>query len=129
MRCLSCQNFQIVLFVKEFTEQQLCALFITFNGELNSPIFENIKIPKPPNKPRKRAERVLAIAYSQPRAEAVINNAGGSIKGDDNQNAITAERGTPNANMLAINGMTSQEQKGASPPTKVAKKIMLISLP
>ena len=59
----------------------------------------------------------------------MINNAGGSINGDDNQKAITAESGTPKASILAINGITSQEQKGASPPTRVAIKIVLISWP
>jgi len=31
--------------------------------------------------------------------------------------------------MLAIKGITSQEQNGARPPTKAAKKITLTSLP
>ena len=59
----------------------------------------------------------------------MINRAGGSIKGEDNQKAITADNGTPKANILAINGITSHEQKGARPPTNVSIKIVLTSFP
>ena len=54
----------------------------------------------------------------------MISSVGGSISGEDRQKAITAESGAPTASSPAMNGMTSQEQKGARPPNRAASRIM-----
>ena len=59
----------------------------------------------------------------------MIMNIGGSIMGEDNQNAMTAEIGVPAASNAAMKGMTSQEQNGARPPTSDANTIMRSSFP
>ena len=58
-----------------------------------------------------------AAAKPVPSVPAVIRNIAGSISGDASQNAITADNGAPTASSAAMNGITSQEQNGASPPT------------
>mgnify|MGYP006160279241 CR=1 FL=1 len=69
----------------------------------------------------------LAIAKDQPSSAAVISNVGGSNRGDADQKAMTPEIRVPSDNNAAINGMTSQEQKGANPPIRAAMNIILIS--
>ncbi len=81
----------------------------------------------PPNTPRATAKIAFPMAKGHPSAPAVINNVGGSISGDDNQNAITAESGAPSARRPAIKGITSHEQNGAKPPKNAARKIMRTS--
>jgi hypothetical protein len=56
-------------------------------------------------------------------------NISGSIIGDETQNAMTGARGTPLANMAAINGMTPQEQNGERAPAKDAAAIVITGLP
>ena len=64
-----------------------------------------------------------------PRVPAVIRNIAGSINGDASQNAITADNGAPTASSAAMNGITSQEQNGASPPTTAPSAIIRTSGP
>ena len=59
----------------------------------------------------------------------MIRNIAGSINGDASQNAITADSGAPTANSAAMNGITSQEQNGASPPTSAPSAIIRTSGP
>ena len=66
----------------------------------------------------------FAIANSKPNVPLVMANMAGSIKGDDNQKAITALNGTPTASKAAINGITSHEQNGDNPPSNDANRIM-----
>ena len=84
---------------------------------------------KPPKSPNPTAETVLAMAKSNPKVPDVIKNIAGSIKGEANQKAITAERGAPATKSAAINGITSQEQKGETPPSTAARKIIRVSRP
>ncbi|SDB43470.1 hypothetical protein SAMN02982931_03267 [Bauldia litoralis] len=58
-----------------------------------------------------------------------MNSVGGSISGEASQKAMTADRGAPTASSPAMKGMTSQEQKGASPPKAAATKIIRVSRP
>ena len=58
-----------------------------------------------------------------------LERVGGSIKGELSQNAMTADSGAPTANRAAMKGMTSQEQKGDSPPSRAAMTIMRTGLP
>ena len=64
-----------------------------------------------------------------PSVPAVTRNIAGSISGDASQNAITADSGAPTASRAAMNGITSQEQNGASPPTSAPMAIMCNSDP
>ena len=83
----------------------------------------------PPKSPIATAATDFAIAKSHPRPLAVIRNIGGSIMGDESQKAITAAKGVPIASNAAMNGTTSHEQNGISPPTRDARIIMRYSLP
>ena len=53
----------------------------------------------------------------------------GSITGEANQNAMTAESGTPMARSAAISGITPQEQKGDRPPKAAATRIISTGAP
>lgn len=81
---------------------------------------------KPPNSPRDTAATALPMAKGQPSAAAVISKVGGSIRGEDSQNAITAGSGAPSANSPATKGITSQEQNGASPPNSAAMMMLCV---
>ena len=59
----------------------------------------------------------------------MISTVGGSMRGEDSQKAMMAESGTPAASSPAMKGITSQEQKGASPPNRAASTIMRVSRP
>ena len=72
---------------------------------------------------------VFATAKSRPSAPVVMANIGGSISGDASQKAMTADSGAPIARSAAMKGMTSQEQKGDSPPTSEARMTMRIGAP
>ena len=52
----------------------------------------NVRTANPPNKPSATAETALPTAKGQPSAAAVMKSVGGSISGDDSQNAMTAEQ-------------------------------------
>ena len=52
---------------------------------------------KPPANPSATAAIALPMAKGQPSAAAVISKVGGSIRGDDSQNAMTAANGAPSA--------------------------------
>ena len=56
-------------------------------------------------------QSLLAIENVQPNALAVINKVGGSIKGEESQKAITADRGAPTAIRPATKGMTRRSKK------------------
>jgi hypothetical protein len=49
--------------------------------------------------------------------------------GEDIQNAITGARGTPDASMAAISGITPHEQKGERAPAREAATIVSQDLP
>ena len=68
-------------------------------------------------------------SYTEVTRQGWLSRIGGSIKGEDSQNAMTADSGAPTASSPAMKGMTSQEQKGASPPNSAANRIMRVSLP
>ena len=53
----------------------------------------------------------------------------GSMRGEESQNAMIAESGTPTASSPAMSGMTSHEQNGARPPRSAASTIMRVSRP
>ena len=58
-----------------------------------------------------------------------MSTVGGSMSGEDSQNAMIAESGAPTASKAAMKGMTSHEQKGARPPRSAASTIMRVSRP
>ena len=70
------------------------------------------------------AASVLASAKSKPSVPEVIRNIAGSISGEASQKAMTAPKGAPTASIAAMKGITSQEQKGESPPRTAARKII-----
>ena len=61
------------------------------------PVLTRAATATPPNKPMATANTAFAMAKFQPRAAAVITRVGGSIKGEESQNAMIAERGAPAA--------------------------------
>ena len=100
-----------------------------FTGSAKKPARTAACMAKPPIRPTPTAAAVLPMANGQPSAPAVMRRAAGSISGEDSQNAITAETGVPSASSAAMNGITSQEQKGVSPPTSAASTIIRLSRP
>jgi hypothetical protein len=92
-------------------------------------VFFNERTKKPPAKPINMAKIALAIAKINPNSPTVIKKDDGSINGEDSHNAVTADNGAPATNNAAMKGITSQEQKGASPPTMEAKTIIFTSFP
>ena len=51
------------------------------------------------------------------------------MRGEESQNAMIAESGTPTASRPAMSGMTSHEQNGARPPRSAASTTMRVSRP
>ena len=92
-------------------------------------MFVNERTKKPSAKPINMAIIVLAIAKINPNSPTVIKKHDESINGEDSHNAITADNGAPTSNNAAMKGITSQEQKGASPPTMEVKTIIFTSFP
>ena len=72
---------------------------------------------------------VLATAKLKPMPAAVKINISGSMIGEAIQKAITGASGTPAPSMAAMRGITPQEQKGESAPTKAAIMVALTGLP
>ena len=102
-----------------------CALSGSANRLLPAHAFTS----NPPPTPSPTAATVFATAKSVPSVPAVIRNIAGSISGEASQNAITADSGAPTASRAEMNGITSQEQNGASPPTSAPSRIMRDSRP
>src|SRR6056297_1468650 len=119
-RSASGQNFQTGLPLNGLGPQPQPEVVYSRSGLENAPPEISILITKPPNRPRATAAMALPMANGQPRAAAVINRVGGSIRGEETQNAMTAESGAPSASSPAMKGMTSHEQKAASPPNRAA---------
>ena len=71
----------------------------------------------------------MATAKSGPRTPAVSTNIEGSIRGDEIQNAMTADNGTPMASSATMIGMTTHEQKGYSAPKGAVTRTMRTSRP
>ena len=92
-------------------------------------MFFDERTKKPSAKPIDMAIIVLAVAKINPNSPIVIKKHDGSIKVEASHNAITADNGAPATNNAAMKGITSQEQKGASPPTMEAKTIIFTSFP
>ena len=72
---------------------------------------------------------VFAIAKLMLIPAAVNMNISGSMMGDDTQNAITGAKGTPDASIPAITGITPQEQNGESAPANETAKMAAVVLP
>ena len=75
------------------------------------------------------AATVLAMAKVTLMPDAVMMNIFRSMIGDAMQKAITGARGTPDASMAAIRGITPHEQKGDNAPASEAAKIVAQGLP
>ena len=71
----------------------------------------------------------MAIAKFKLLPDAVRINISGSMMGEAIQKAITGARGTPDANMAAISGITPHEQKGERAPAREAAIIVTQDLP
>ena len=102
-----------------------CALSGSANTVLPAHAFTN----NPPASQAPTAATVFATANPVPSVPAVIRNMAGSISGEASQNAITADSGAPTASRAEMNGITSQEQNGAKPPTSAPSTIIRDSRP
>ncbi len=60
------------------------------------------------------------MASSHPMEPTLNTKISGSMEGDASQKDITGANGTPLGSKAVMMGMTPQEQKGLSAPTRVA---------